>query len=102
MKPSETPSGSAADDNKDLEHAFFFYLAEKIVSRTERATGAEIKGMIKVVVPAFDTTHTLVLEGQGNHEDRVIGDTETVSLEVGHGQGPKHFYSKPPTNFGNA
>jgi hypothetical protein len=80
--------------------AFFFYIGQKIISKLDLATGAEIKAMIKAVVPSFDPTHILVLEGHGREEDRVINDNEKVSLVVDHDHIPKHFYSKPPTNFG--
>jgi hypothetical protein len=82
--------------------AFFFYVAQKIVSNLDVATGAEIKAMIKASVPSFDPTHTLVLEGHGREQDRIINDNDKVSLVVGHGEKPKDFYSKPPTNFGEA
>ena len=98
---------SQADTVSEDEHrhheeskTFFFYVGQRIVSKLDVATGAEIKAMIKAVVSAFDPTHILVLEGHGREEDRVIGDNDTVSLVVGHGHEPKHFFSKPPTNFG--
>lgn len=80
--------------------AFFFYIAQKIISNLDVATGAQIKAMIKAAVPSFDPTHTLVLEGHGREQDRIINDNDEVSLVVGHGEKPKDFYSKPPTNFG--
>ena len=86
-------------DHKEPK-AFFFYVGQKIESKLDVASGAEIKAMIKAVVPSFDPTHTLVLEGHGREEDRVINDNDKVSLVVGDGHEPKHFYSKPPTNFG--
>jgi hypothetical protein len=63
-------------------------------------TGAQIKTAIKANDPAFDPTHDLILEGQGHDADKVIADTDTVNLAIGHGQGPKKFFSRPPTNFG--
>ena len=82
------------------DHSFFFYQTTRIDPPTDTATGAEIKAMIKAAVPAFDTSHTLILEGHGHDPDKVIEDNQVVSLAVGHGQEPKHFFSKPPTNFG--
>jgi hypothetical protein len=101
---------SQADTSRQQDHrggheelkAFFFYVGQRIVSTLDVASGAEIKAMIKAAVPSFDPTHTLVLEGHGREEDRVINDGDKVSLVVGHGDEPKHFYSKPPTNFGEA
>ena len=86
--------------NEHHDKAFFFYLTHRIVSALEVATGLQIKEMIKAVVPDFDLQHTLVLEGRGREEDRVIGDQQDVSLRVDREEPPKHFYSKPPTNFG--
>jgi hypothetical protein len=100
--------GSVAGDHRELrlrldrERHFFFYLNHKIFSATETATGAMIKAMIKAVDPTFDTTHTLIEEGQGGHEDKMISDGQTVSLEVDAAHPAKHFFSKPPTTFGAA
>lgn len=82
------------------EDDFFFFMGQKIISPKEAETGAGIKALIKAAIPTFDPTHTLVLEGQGHHPDRVIQDGERVSLEVRHDEPAKHFFSKPPTNFG--
>jgi hypothetical protein len=82
------------------KEAYFYYIAQRIESSKIVASGAEIKAMIKAVVPAFDPSHILVLEGQGQHGDRVIKDEEEVSLEVDSHEPAKHFFSKPPTNFG--
>lgn len=98
---SQTDSGKQDEHgHREEPKAFFFYVGQKIVSKLDVATGAEIKAMIKAAVPSFDPTHILVLEGHGREEDRVINDNDKVSLVVGHGHEPKHFYSKPPTNFG--
>ncbi len=102
------PNKGGHDEGRGHEHghpepkAYFFYVGQKIVSNREVATGAEIKAMIKAAVPTFDPTHTLILEGKGREEDRVINDHDRVSLVVGYGHEPKHFFSKPPTNFGAA
>lgn len=82
------------------EKVFFHYKGVKVDVSKEILTGAEIKAAIKASDPTFDLTHELVLEGHGQEADRVIADTETVSLARGHGEGAKHFFSKPPTNFG--
>ena len=80
--------------------SFFFYQDEKIEVDAEHMTGAQIKEAIKARVSDFDLSHELVLEGQGNHPDQVVTDDQTVSLQPGHGEGPKRFFSRPPTNFG--
>lgn len=82
------------------EKNFFFYKEHKIVAPKEMLTGAEIKALILQAVSSFDPTHTLVLEGHGNDEDHEIKDGDSISVAIGHGQGAKHFFSKPPTNFG--
>ena len=82
------------------EKLFFYFGDTEIQNDKANLTGAEIKALIKDKVPDFDESHNLVLEGQGKEEDRVIGDDESVSLEIGEGQGPRRFFSQPPANFG--
>lgn len=82
------------------ENSFFFYGEHKLPSAKDALTGTEIKTLIKEAVPSFDVSHTLILEGHGAEADREIKDGDVVSLGIGHGEGPKHFFSKPPTNFG--
>ena len=82
------------------EKFFFFFSNTKIPNEKSELTGAETKDLIKDSVPGFDVSQNLVLEGQGNEEDRVIGDDESVSLEISEDQGPRHFFSQPPANFG--
>ena len=93
-EPTRTPS------EKRREEAYFFFVAQRIESSREVATGAEIKTMIHAAVPTFDPSHILVLEGHGPHGDEIVKDEQKISLEVGPHEPPKHFYSKPPTNFG--
>jgi hypothetical protein len=102
MTSSTSESTAGGHDDKQREQAFFFYLARRINSAHENATGLQIKQMIQAVVPEFDLSHTLVLEGHGHEQDRVINDGDHLSLKVGHGTAAKHFFSKPPTNFGHA
>lgn len=99
-------TGDIAGDDKDLklrlkrERHYFFYDGGKIFSPVEKATGLQIKEMIKAEHPAFDLTHDLIWEGEGHREDKVIPNEETLSLEVDKKHPAKHFFSKPPTNFG--
>jgi hypothetical protein len=79
---------------------FFFFGHEKILVTQASLTGAQIKAAIKEKVPSFDLSHELILEGSGNEPDEPIGDEQSVFLVHGHGEGPKHFFSRPPTNFG--
>jgi hypothetical protein len=106
LKDLERTLGEVAGDEELLtlelarERYRFFYGDHKILSELKVATGAQIKVMIKAVVPAFDPQHELIQEGHGHHPDKVIADTDSVSLEVGEGYPVKHFFSKPPTSFG--
>lgn len=80
---------------------FFFYNGNKFNAPAPSMTGAAIKDAIRAQGGTFDPADTLVLEGNGAHEsDRGIQDGDQVDLTIGHGEGPKHFISKPPTNFG--
>ncbi len=100
--------GRVAGDAKEIslrldrERHYFFYRKDKILSPTPSATGAQIKTMIKAVDPSFDLTHDLIEEGHGHHEDKMITDGQTVSLEVDAAHPAKHFFSKPPTQFGGS
>jgi hypothetical protein len=79
------------------DNFFFFYLEHKIDVGAEQMTGGQIKAAIQAKVPEFDPAHELVLEGD---PDRVIADGDVVDLSRNHG-GPKRFFSRPPTNFGD-
>lgn len=79
---------------------FFFFVENRIEVTESPMTGAAIKQAIKANVPGFDVTHDLILEGHGSEQDRLIKDDESVNLAHGHGERPKTFFSKPPTNFG--
>jgi hypothetical protein len=81
---------------------FFFCNTVRVVVDADQLTGAQIKAEAKRVIPTLDLGHDLVLEAQGHGEDRQIPDEESVSLTHGHGEGPKHFFTRPPTNFGCA
>lgn len=83
-----------------MSEVFFFYLDEKIEADRSLLTGAEIKAATKARVPSLDLTHDLVLEGHGHEQDRAIRDDEPIDLSHGHGQAPKHFFTRPPTSFG--
>jgi hypothetical protein len=74
----------------------FRYGQLKIDNDEESLTGAQIKALIKAQVSSFDLAQDLVLEGD---PDRVIKDDEKVDLTHQHG-GPKEFFSRPPTQFG--
>jgi hypothetical protein len=100
--------GSVAGDKDELrlrldrDRHYFFYDKLKIVSALEKATGLQIKQMIKAADPKFPTDHVLIEEGHAGHEDKIINDGDIVNLEVDAAHPAKHFFSKPPTNFGAA
>ncbi|MER8563685.1 hypothetical protein [Mesorhizobium sp. M0578] len=84
-----------------MSEIFFFYLDEKIEVDRSVLTGAEVKAAIQARVATLDLSHDLVLEGHGHHDqDRAVRDDEPVDLSHGHGQGSKHFFTRPPTSFG--
>jgi hypothetical protein len=86
----------------DAAPIFFFYNGKKFDATGPTMTGAAIKDAIRAQGGTFDPADSLVLEGNGAHEsDRIIQDGDPVELAIGHGEGPKHFIGKPPTNFGN-
>ncbi|MES1974590.1 MAG: multiubiquitin domain-containing protein [Pseudomonadota bacterium] len=60
----------------------------------ESLTGAQIKA----IVPGWDPSHDLALEGQGDDPDRIVADDEVISLAPKHGL--RRFSSVPKANFG--
>lgn len=80
---------------------FFFINDNKVDTDQERMTGLQIKQAGHAVNAAIDVTQELVLEATGSGADEVIPDNKEVNLSHGHGQGPKHFFTRPPTNFGS-
>lgn len=72
----------------------FFVNGKKYETDKKELTGAQIKAM----VPGWDPSHDLSLEGQGDDPDRIIGDAEAVSLDPKHGV--RRFSSVPKANFG--
>lgn len=78
---------------------FFFMNDHKVEVDKPVMTGLEIKEASAKVDPTVDVTHELVLEGP--HGDTPIPNDAEVNLEHGHGEGPKHFFTRPPTSFGS-
>lgn len=72
----------------------FFVNGKPYETDKKKVTGAQIKAM----VPDWDQTHDLSLEGAGDDPDRIIGDDETVSLDPKHSV--RRFSSVPKANFG--
>jgi hypothetical protein len=80
---------------------FFFINGHKVNTNQERMTGLQIKQAGHAVDASVDVTQELVLEATGSGADEKIADDKEVDLSHGHGQGPKHFFTRPPTNFGS-
>jgi hypothetical protein len=75
---------------------FFFVGTDRYETDLETVTGAYVKSRIPNLPPGSG----LSLDGQGNEPDLPFGDTDSVSLDVGHGHGPRRFTIVPPANFG--
>ncbi len=86
------------EDKREHDHPpheySYFVDNVKYESSLPELTGAQIKAK----VPNWDPTYNLMLEGHGNDPDRIIGDSDTVSLKSDHG--PRRFFRVPPANFG--
>lgn len=75
---------------------FFFVGTTEYETDQEVVSGAYVKSRIENLPP----NSGLELEGEGNEPNQPFGDTDTISLEVGHGHGPRRFTVVPPANFG--
>jgi len=82
------------------EKVFFFYGESKVEVDQPVISGAALKAAILAANVGYTDGHDLLLEGHGHAEDQVITNDMQVDLSHGHGVGPKHFLSRPPTNFG--
>lgn len=72
----------------------FFVNGKPYETNNKKLTGAQIKAL----VPDWDQTHDLSLEGGGDDPDRILADDETVSLAPKHGV--CRFSSVPKADFG--
>jgi hypothetical protein len=85
------------NDHEHDKAAFFYFVGEtKYSTELSEITGAQVKARI-ADLPAGTS---LSLEGHGNEPDRMIGDGDSVSLVLGHGEGARHFILVPPATFG--
>jgi hypothetical protein len=84
------------NDKQNRPKYFYFVGDDKYETDAASVTGAQIKARIADIEPNTG----LSLEGQGNDPDRLIGDDESVNLEIGHGHGPLRFALVPPATFG--
>ena len=80
-----------------LKNDYFFFVGEeRYETELETVTGAYVKSRI----PSLPPGSGLQLDGQGNDPDLPFGDNDSVSLQIGHGHGPRRFTVVPPANFG--
>lgn len=82
--------------NQQHKTYFFFVGEDKYETDLSSVTGAYVKSRI-TNLPAGSG---LQLDGEGNEPDVVFADDSTVSLEIGHGHGPRRFTVVPPASFG--
>jgi hypothetical protein len=75
---------------------FFFVGNTKYDTELAVVSGAYVKSRI----PDFPAQGGLELEGHGDDPDKAFGDNDTVSLELGQGEGPRRFNIAPPASFG--
>jgi hypothetical protein len=85
-----------SEEHKPEEQYFFFVGTIKYETDLEVVSGAYVKSRIENFPPGSG----LELEGEGHEPNRPFGDADTVSLKVGHGEGPRRFTIVPPANFG--
>lgn len=86
-----------SQDAKPPKKQYFFFVGStKYETDLSVVSGAYVKSR----VADFPADGGLELEGHGNEPDKPFGDSDTVSLEVGHGEGPRRFNITPPASFG--
>jgi len=91
------PEGDNNHGNGPKPKTYFFFVGEeKYETELPVVTGAYVKSRI-ANLPAGAT---LQLDGEGNEIDKPFGDNDEVSLELGHGHGPRRFTVVPPATFG--
>jgi hypothetical protein len=84
------------EEKKQPKTYFFFVGEDKYETDQATVSGAYVKARI-ANLPAGSG---LQLDGHGNDPDVPFGDNDEVSLELGHGQGPRRFTIVPPASFG--
>jgi len=91
---------STETDKSSHEHAEhhkkeyeYFVNGKKYETKDSALTGAQIKARI----PDFNPAYQLVEEGRSGQPDKVIGDNDSVDLNV---HPPCQFYTVPPATFG--
>ncbi len=86
-----------SNDNKPEQNKYFFFVGNtKYETELAVVSGAYVKSRIS----DFPPQGGLELEGNGDEPDKPFGDNDTVSLKLGHGEGPRRFNIAPPASFG--
>jgi hypothetical protein len=85
-----------SDKGKPAKTYFFFVGDDKYETELSAVSGAYIKARLADLPQGA----MLSLEGHGNDPDLPFGDADEISLELGHGHGPRHFAVVPPASFG--
>ncbi len=81
----------AKPEKPDKPHEFVIHVDGQEFKVTETSlTGAQIKA-----IAGKDVQYQLFLEMHGNDPDKLVNDTESVSIKNG-----MHFYTVPPATFG--
>jgi hypothetical protein len=96
MEPNmnaEADKGSPEKTEHHKKEYHYFVDGKEYKTEDSALTGAQIKARI----PDFNPSYQLVLEGRGGQPDKVIGDNDSVDLNV---HPPCHFYTVPPATFG--
>lgn len=85
-------------EGKGQQEKFLFFVDDiKLETTHSTLTGAQIKALI----PNFNPAYSLFLEEPGDTPDRLINDTDSVSLSTEGPGGHKHFTLVPPATFGS-
>ena len=90
---AESPKGTPEKAEHEKKEYHYFVDGKKYTTKDSALTGAQIKAHI----PDFNPAYQLVLESRGGQPDRVIGDNDSVDLNV---HPPCQFYTVPPATFG--
>jgi hypothetical protein len=96
MEPNmnaEADKGSPEKAEHHKKEYDYFVDGKEYKTEDSALTGAQIKARI----PDFNPSYQLVLEGRGGRPDKVIGDNDSVDLNV---HPACHFYTVPPATFG--
>jgi hypothetical protein len=87
---ANVPSPTDAEKHEHPHEFHIFVDAVRYVVTQTSMTGAQIKALANK-----DAQYQLYLEEEGDHPDKLIGDSESVAIKNN-----LHFYAIPPATFG--